>query len=348
MGRTIGCIVALQWAAVLWADELPPPSGDVFVPGAKLEKLFTRTAPIRGGLTEGPACAPDGSIYFSDIPMGPDKGQILRFDPRTGMTTVFAENSRKSNGLFFDAQGHLVACEGADGGGKAVVRWNIKTKERTVLADRFMGKRFNAPNDLTIDRKGRIYFTDPQYVGGEPREIEHFAVYRIDPDGQVHEVTRETEKPNGIGLSPDQRTLYVVDHNNDPPPGSTDPKQRGAMKLYAFPLNDAGFVSGSRRVLYDLGQENGFDGMALDEQGNLYLAQRSLRRPGILVLNPDGKEIGFLPTGPSQPGATQPVGLPSNCCFGAGEEKSTLYITVDVSLYRIRTKHRGAPHAWEK
>ncbi len=341
-------VVSLSAGMMCVADDLPPPSGDVFAPGTKLEKLFTRTAPIRGGLTEGPACAPDGSIYFSDIPMGADKGQILRFDPKTGQTTVFVDDSRKSNGLFFDANGYLIACEGADGGGKAVVRWSIKTRERRVLADRFMGKKFNAPNDLTIDRQGRIYFTDPQYVGGEPREIEHFAVYRVDPDGQVHEITREVEKPNGIGLSPDQRTLYVVDHNEEPPPGSNDRTKKGAMKLYAFPLNEAGFVSGGRKVLYDLGKENGFDGMALDEHGNLYLAQRSLSRPGILVLNPAGKEIGFFPTGPSQPGATQPVGLPSNCCFGAGEEKSTLYVTVDVGLYRIRTKHRGALHAWEK
>jgi gluconolactonase len=330
------------------ADDLPPPSGEVFPVGAKLEKLFTRTAPIRGGLTEGPACAPDGSIYFSDIPIGSDKGQILRFDPKTRETTVFLDDSRKSNGLFFDAAGRLVACEGADGGGKAVVRYDIRTKQRTVLADSFMGKRFNAPNDLTIDRKGRIYFSDPQYVGGEPREIEHFAVYRIDPDGSVHEVTREVEKPNGVGLSPDQRTLYVVDHNNDPPPGSKDPTTHGAMKLYAFPLNDQGEIQGPRRILYDLKQENGFDGMAIDEQGNLYLAQRSLRRPGILVLDPTGREIGFLPTGPSQPGSTRPVGLPSNCCFGAGDEKSTLYITIDVSLYRIRVKNRGAAHPWEK
>jgi gluconolactonase len=341
-------VLNISFVGLTRADDLQPPSGDVFPADAKLEKLFTRSAPIRGGLTEGPACAPDGSIYFSDIPMGPDKGQILRFDPKSGKTSVFLDDSRKSNGLFFDAQGRLVACEGADGGGKAVVRYDLTSKERTVLAASFKGKRFNAPNDLTIDRRGRIYFTDPQYVGGEPREIDHFAVYRIDPDGAVHEVTREVEKPNGIGISPDQRTLYVVDHNNDAPPGSNDPNKKGAMKLYAFPINENGEVAGPRRTLYDLGTENGFDGMALDEHGNLYLAQRSLRRPGILVLNPDGREIGFLPTGPSQPGSTQPTGLPSNCCFGEGAEKTMLYITIDMSLYRIRVKHPGAPHAWEK
>src|SRR5256712_13848584 len=103
------------------AGELSKPTGEAIVsPDAKLELLFTRSAKIEGGLTEGPAAAPDGSIYFSDIPFGKDKGMILRFDPKTKKTTVFADDSRKSNGLAFDAEGHLIASEGADGGGPAV------------------------------------------------------------------------------------------------------------------------------------------------------------------------------------------------------------------------------------
>src|SRR5262245_62564477 len=95
------------------AADVPAPTGDAVVdPDAKLEHLFTRSAAIAGGLTEGPAVAPDGSIYFSDIPFGKDKGMILRFDPKTKKTTVFAEDSKKSNGLKFDAQGRLIACEG--------------------------------------------------------------------------------------------------------------------------------------------------------------------------------------------------------------------------------------------
>src|SRR5262245_31010196 len=99
-------------ALALAADDVPAPTGDAIVPkGAKLELLFTRTAKIAGGLTEGPACAPDGSIYFSDIPFGKDKGLIMRFDPKTKKTTVFVEDSKKSNGLKFDHEGRLVACE---------------------------------------------------------------------------------------------------------------------------------------------------------------------------------------------------------------------------------------------
>src|SRR5262245_36086963 len=220
------------------AADVPAPTGKSIVPeGAKLELLFTRTAPIKGGLTEGPAVAPDGSIYFSDIPFGKDKGMIHRFDPKTKKTTVFAEDSHKSNGLKFDALGRLLACEGSDEGGRCVSRWDVKTGKREVVADKYMGKRFNAPNDLVLDRKGRIYFSDPRYLGDEPRELEHRAVYRINTDGSVVEVTHEVEKPNGIALSPDDKTLYLADHNNgtDKIDPNGPPPQTGAMKIYAFP-----------------------------------------------------------------------------------------------------------------
>jgi gluconolactonase len=326
------------------ADEVPTPTGDIIVPkDAKLEWLFTRTAKIKGGLTEGPACAPDGSIYFSDIPFGKDKGMILRFDPKTKKTTVFTADSHKSNGLKFDLNGHLVACEGSDEGGQAVVRWNVKTKTRNVIADKYMGKSFNAPNDLAIDSKGRIYFTDPRYLGDEPRELEHRAVYRIDTDKKVIEITHHCEKPNGIALSPDGKTLYVADHNNgtdkiDPSKPAPTP---GAMKMYAFDLDADGLVKGKRRTIYDFGKEAGCDGMCVDVKGHLYLAARSLKRPGVLVLTPEGKEVAFIPTGPSQPGAKMPHGIPANVCFGRGKESKTLYVTVDTSLYRIPLKVDG-------
>jgi gluconolactonase len=340
------CILSLLLlsANIVTADELPKPSGDSIVSeNAKLEPLFTRTAPIQGGLTEGPAVAPDGSIYFSDIPFGKDKGMILRFDPKTKKTTPFTHDSHKSNGLEFDAKGSLIACEGSDEGGRCLSRWDTKTRERTVIADSYHGKRFNAPNDLTIDSRGRIYFTDPRYLGSEPRELEHRAVYRVDPDGKVSEVTHLPEKPNGISLSPDERTLYVADHNNGTDridPSAPEPKP-GAMRIHAFPLDAYGRVKGSAKVLIDFGTESGCDGMTVDANGNLYLAVRSLKRPGIWVLDPDGKEVAYIPTGPAQPDAKEPKGIPSNCCFGIGAESKMLYITVDTSLYRIPLKIEG-------
>jgi gluconolactonase len=327
----------------LAAEDVPAPTGAGIVPkGAKLELLFTRTARIKGGLTEGPAAAPDGSIYFSDIPFGKDRGMILHFDPKSRKTTVFAADSHKSNGLEFDLEGNLLACEGSDYGGRALVRYDLKTRKRTVLADRYRGKRFNAPNDLTIDRKGRIYFTDPRYLGHEPRELEHRAVYRYDA-GKVVEVTHDVEKPNGIALSPDDRTLYVADHNNgtDKIDPSGPPVKHGAMKIYAFPLGDDGRVKGKRKTLIDYKDEAGCDGMCVDARGNLYLAVRSLKRPGVQVVTPAGKEIAFIPTGPSQPGAKQPRGLPSNVTFSRGKDRHWLYITIDTSLYRIRLLAEG-------
>jgi gluconolactonase len=331
------------------AADVPRPTGDAIVPpDAKLELLVTRSAPIKGGLTEGPAVAPDGSIYFSDIPFGTDKGQILRFDPKTKKTTVFADDSGKSNGLKFDAEGHLLACEGADHGGRALVRWDVTTGKKTILADRYQGKRLNSPNDLTIDRKGRIYFTDPRYVGPEPRELKTEAVYRLDHQ-TLREVTTAVEKPNGIALSPDQKTLYVVDHNSGSDRVDVErPAKGGAMKLLAFALDGEGLVKGAPRELIDFGTEAGIDGMAVDEKGHLYLAVRGLKRPGVLVTDPDGKEVAFIPTGRSQPGAKEPVGIPSNCTCGSGDERTTLYVTIDKSLYRIRLKVPGLKQAFEK
>ena len=342
--RTLTVLLSLLCTSTVLAADVPKPTGDSIVsPDAKLELLFTRSAAIHGGLTEGPTPAPDGSIYFSDIPFGEDKGMILRFDPKTKKTTVFTDDSHKSNGLKFDAKGYLIACEGSDDGGRAVARWDVKTRARTVIADKYMGKRFNAPNDLVIDRKGRIYFTDPRYLGTEPRELEHRAVYRIDPGDKVIEITHELEKPNGIALCPDERTLYVADHNNGT--DRIDPKapapKPGAMKIYAFRLGSDGKVKGSGKVLVDFGTEAGCDGMTVDVKGNVYLAVRSLKRPGILVIDPEGKEVAFIPTGPSQPGAKEPKGIPSNCCFGIGPESKVLYVTVDLSLYRIPLKVEG-------
>jgi gluconolactonase len=326
------------------ADDVPPPKGDAIVsPDAKWELLFTRSAPIKGGLTEGPAAAPDGSIYFSDIPFGKDKGMILRFDPKTKETTTFTDDSFKSNGLKFDAKGYLIACEGSDDGGRRVSRWDVKTKKRETLADKYMGKRFNAPNDLAIDLKGRIYFSDPRYLGNEPRELEHRAVYRIDGDGTVVEISHHAEKPNGVALSPDNKTLYIVDHNNgtdriDP---DNPPKKKGAMKLYALPLGDDGLAAGKPKELLDFGTEDGIDGMTVDVKGNLYLAVRSLKRPGIWVIDPEGKELAYLATAAPQTDAKEPKGIPSNCTFGRGAESKVLYVTVDKSLYRIPLKVEG-------
>src|SRR5262249_911716 len=181
---------------------------------------------------------PDGCIYFSDI-----GNRILKFDPASGKTTVFRDPSGRSNGLKFDAQGRLIACEGANTGGNR--RISITEKDGTVrpLPEKSMGKRFNSPNDLALDRQGRVYFTDPRYVGGEKRELDTESVYRIDSDGTVTRIIADVTKPNGIVLSPDQKTLYLAESNSD----AKKPRQ-----LLAYPLNADGTV-GAKKVLHDFG-----------------------------------------------------------------------------------------------
>ena len=329
------------------AAEVPAPTGNAIVaPDAKLEVLFTRTADLHGGLTEGPAVAPDGSIYFSDIPEGDDKGMILRFDPKTKNTTVFTDDSRKSNGLIFNRAGELLSCEGSDQGGRAVSLWNVKTGERTVLADKFDGKRFNACNDLCLDREGRIYFTDPRYLGDEPRELEHRGVYRLDVDGKVVEVTHDIAKPNGIAITPDGKTLVVADHDNgtDKIDASQPAPPLGKMQIVAWPLGTDGLINGKKRVLVEYGKVAGCDGMTVDTEGRIYLTDRNPARPGVRVIDQEGKELAFIPTGPAgqKPSAeTPPVGMPSNVEFGIGDETNVLYVTIDLSLQRIPLKAKG-------
>ncbi len=336
-------ILVLAGSTSLAEDSVPTPSGRIVPSGAQWELLFTRSRPITGGLTEGPAVAPDGSIYFSDIGFGEDKGMIHRFDPVTGKTSIFQEDSNKSNGLIFDSQGRMVACEGSGNGGRRVSRYNVASGERETIVDLYQGKHFNAPNDCCLDSEGRIYFSDPRYVGDELRELEHRAVYRVNLDGSVEEVTHDVNKPNGLALSPGERTLYVADHDNgtDKIDPEADPPTPGPMKIYAYPLGPDGRVSGDRKTLVDFGTNAGCDGMTVDSRGRIYLTVRSLAQPGVLVINPKGRQVAFLPTGPPMQQRGQTVGLPSNVEFGLGDELDVLYVTIDTSLYRIRLNARG-------
>src|SRR5437867_7953476 len=169
-------LVGLLFALTLTADE-----PGIIPKDAKLERLWSE-----GEFTEGPAQGPDGCIYFSDI-----GNRIMKFDPKTGKTTEYRNPSGRANGLDFDPQGRLVACEGANTGGNRRITITEKDGSVRVLAERWNGKRFNSPNDLTVDAHGRVYFTDPRYVGHEPREIETESVYRVDSDGSP-EVTDKT------------------------------------------------------------------------------------------------------------------------------------------------------------
>jgi gluconolactonase len=291
-------------------------AGESIVPkNAKLEKVWGD-----GEFTEGPAYGPDHCVYFSDI-----GNRIMKYDPQTGKTTEYRNPSGRANGLDFDPKGRLVATEGANTGGNRRITITDKDGTVRVLADKWKGKRFNSPNDLTIDTKNRIYFTDPRYVGNEKREIDTESVYRIDPNGTVTQIISDVQKPNGIILSPDMKTLYLADNHPS--------KNR---YLFAYPLNDDGTV-GKKKILHDFAPDRGIDGMCIDIKGNIYATAGSKKTAGVTIFSPDGKKLDFIPT-PEDP---------SNCVFG-GDDRRMLYITAGRSLYRIHLTIDGFAVYWPK
>lgn len=314
-------------------DQNLKPSGDTSIipKGAVLEELWNE-----GSFTEGVAASPDGVMYFSDISFESDKpGRVLKFDPKT-KTSVHSPDSGKSNGLFFDAKGRLLACC-AMNGQRAVVEV-LPTGKLRILVNTFEGKRLNSPNDLVVHPNGSIYFSDPRYVGHEPIELDQMSVYRIAPDGKVHRVTQSVkgknniQKPNGVHTSPDGKTLYVAETNNGSVDVTKDNAQtkKGRMTLNAFPIKEDGTL-GKKKMLVDFGDQVGTDGMTLDTKGNIYAAVRGNDKHGIIVYTPQGKELAYIPT----------AELPTNCCFGRDADAQTLYVTAGTGFYRIRLKSTG-------
>ena len=312
-----------------------PPSGEpaILPPGAKLEQIFSG-----GVLTEGVTSAPDGTIYFSDVTFthasNMQAGHIMKFDPDTRKISVFRSPSGMSNGLKFDAEGRLLAAEGADYGGRRVTRTDMKTGKAEILAGMFENRPLNSPNDLSIDEKGRIYFSDPRYLGYEAIDQPFQAVYRIDSDRTIHRIITDAGKPNGVCVSPDQRTLYVVSNGNGTTGigrvPETAPVARGRMALLSYDLAPDGSAK-FRKVFMDYSPEDGPDGLTVDVEGNLYVAVRRISRPGIVVYSPEGKERAFIPT----------LNLPTNVGFSRGANANLLYITEGGNVHRIRMVKKG-------
>ena len=321
MKRTLICFLVFVSPAL--ADCFHPTQQEEFVdPGTELELLWSDAK-----FTEGPAVAPDGSIYFTAI----RTARIMRFDPCSKEVTMYRKDSGKANGLMFDREGRLLACEGSDYGN---MRVSITEKDGTVrtLADKYQGKRLNSPNDLTILPDGRIYFTDPRYRGHEPQELDFEGVFLVGKDGKLSVATKDLQRPNGILVSKDGKMAYVADHHSDP-------KQNRHLAM--FPVKADG-TFGKKEVLFDFEEGRGVDGMAMDTEGNLYATAGSGEDAGIYIFSPEGKHLALI----KLPGA------PTNCQFGNGNEASTLYITAGVQgkekgtigafgLYRIQVKKTG-------
>lgn len=320
---TIGTLVSVSVSNVRAAELGVSGDSRIVVPGATVETLWEE-----GGFTEGAAAGPDGCIYFSDFAQPFDSGpaRVMKFDPKTMKITVHCPDSGMGNGLMFTRNGRLIGCCASPlGGHRALVEFLPDGSVKPIVS-KFEGKRFNSPNDLVIDRKGRVYFSDPKYVGPEKMELDSYNLYRYDPDGSLRIATQAVDKPNGVMLSPDQRTLYVAETDNGSATADIDkvPSTPGRMTLNAFVVNADGSL-GAKTVLHNFGKETGIDGMTVDTEGHIYAAVRSKVRVGLVVFDRFGHELAHIQT---------PV-LPTNCVFGRGDQQKTLYITAGSGLYRI-------------
>ena len=291
------------------------------------------TTAIGVAFTEGPACDAKGNLYFADIV----NNRILVLDAGAKYYRVFRTPSGRANGLLFDRQDRLLACEGNEfgpnDGNRRVTRTDLATGKVDVLTDGYEGKKYNAPTDIAARSNGQLFFTDPCYYDRSTMEMDHDSVYRIDLNGKVTRVLTQPEiqRPNGIALSPDERTLYLVD---------SCPIANGNRKIWAFDLASDGTLS-SQSLVYDFAPGRGGDGMCVDSQGTLYIAagvshargghETAEVPPGVYAIRPDGTVLGRIPVYED---------VITNCTWGGTDLKS-LYITAGKTLYHVRVEVPG-------
>jgi gluconolactonase len=296
-------------------ERLDPALDALLAPDAKIEVLASGF-----NWSEGPVWK-DGGIVFSDVPentvFGWKEGEKAASVVLKPSGSLNGKGGQGSNGLAVDAQGHLVLCQHGE---RRVARLE-KDGSFTALADRFEGKRFNSPNDLVIAKSGIVYFTDPPYglkKGTDQPELDFHGIFSVDASGKVSLLDKAVRFPNGIALSPDEKTLYVA---------VSDPQD---SRVIAYDLAASG---GTSRLLFNAQslkspqRKGGCDGMKVDVQGNIWTTGPG----GMLILDPKGKHLGSILTGQAT----------ANCAWG-GEDRSTLYITADMFLLRVKTKTRGS------
>lgn len=301
--------------------------------GALAQEAENRPVAVEGiiSFTEGPTVDEAGAVYFTDLRV---TGRILKMDT-DGTITTYREPSNRANGLIFDGEWRLLACEGGNGDDvlPRITRTNIATGEIEVLADHFEGKQLHQPNDLTIDGQGRVYFTDRPGPVVTAEQTGVHGVYRIDPDGSIARILTEPdiERPNGIVISPDDRTLYLIE---------TAQQEGGARMIRAYDLAEDGTAS-NMRVFHDFYPGRSGDGMTIDSEGNLYVAAGLNRLrgtsetldtvAGVHVFSPAGELLEHIPIWED---------TITNVAFG-GDDLRTLYITAGKSLFSIRTDVTG-------
>ncbi len=290
-------LLAINGSLLLAADKIPG-----IGPVGEVKKLHTNLQ-----FTEGPAADRQGNLYFSDIPAN----KIYKLDA-AGALSTFLEPSNHTNGLMVNGAGKIVACE-MDG---RIVEIDPATKAVKALASEFGGKRFNAPNDLVIDRQGGVYFTDPHFRAPTPLPQDKISVYYRNVDGKVARLVDDLKAPNGVILSPDEKQLYVI------------PTLQKEMMVYTVESpGKLGPGSVFCTLQQPTGKDNtGGDGLTIDSRGNLYITSGL----GLQVYSPAGELLGIL-SFPEQP---------ANCTFG-GTGNKTLFVTARTSLYSVEMEVAG-------
>lgn len=307
--------------------EINDPAAESLIdPDAEIEILATGF-----DWSEGPVWSKElGAVLFSDIPPNSiykwkeGEGLSLYLKP-SGYTGAEERGGEPgANGLAIDKQGRLVMCQHGDA---QVARMAAPLSDPAprfdAIAAKLDGKQLNSPNDLALHSSGAIYFTDPPYgrVGrfeDQGRELDFQGVYRVSPAGELTLLTKELEAPNGIALSPDERTLYVA-------------QSSGRRPIYmAYNVQEDGGID-EGRVLLDVkhlaaDRPGSPDGMAIDRDGNLFATGPG----GVLIITPEGKHLATIRTGERI----------ANCTFG-GPDGRTLFMTSDMHLCRVRVKTAG-------
>ena len=312
------------------APTAPEPSPDTDAP--MVSAVATRDIAVEAtvAITEGPTVAEDGTVYFTEL----RNNRIMRLSP-AGVLSTFRQPSNSANGLIFDSEWRLLACESGDGETALprVTRTDMDTGEVEVIADAYDGKLLHRPNDLTFDGRGRIYFTDRPGPNPRPEQTGVHGVYRVDPDGTVARILTEPEvmRPNGLVISPDDRILYVLE---------TELSEGGPRMIRAFDLSDEGTAS-NMRVFHDFYPGRSGDGMTVDSEGNLYVAAGLNRLrgtsetldtvAGVHVFSPSGELLEHIPI---------PEDSVTNVAFG-GPDLRTLYVTAGKTLFSMRTDIEG-------
>lgn len=289
---------------------------------------------VEAGAQEGPSWDPAGLLYFVG------RNQVSRLNLGAGAgqrkVDVFLDKVAGPNTSVVDTQGRVLVCEA---GGRRVTRTG-KDGLTEVLADNYEGKKLNSPNDISLDSKGRIYFTDPRYGRMDDLEIKDDAgfiegVYRIDAPGKIARIlTHEVERPNGLLVSPDDRYLYVADNYNN--------RAGGARKLYRFGLKlDGSIVPDSRVLIFDWKTGRGPDGFKMDRKGRFFVAAGRNRasqwetadefKGGIYILSPAGKLLEFVHFEKDET---------TNCTFG-GPALKTLFVTSGGQLWSVPVNAPG-------